>query len=147
MLDRITNSLPKWFTRDSITWVFLSWYDASHLLLASQWAVVSDQPLWVTLTTLWEDSFKELKGLDTLAVDVVADTIEINDLSTLGNYDPEEFGFVMIDTDDDRSGVILPHTAWVTDAKHALWAMKEKYWLHGKVEVIAFRTHRTILAK
>jgi hypothetical protein len=53
----------------------------------------------------------------------------------------------MLDTDDQLSGVILPNTLWITDAKHALRAMKQKYALHGKVEVIAFRTQRIILAK
>lgn len=148
MIDRILSSLPKGYTRDSKTWVFLSWYTNERKLLLSQGMVTSQDPLESVLNSLWEKYFIPLeKKVETVAMDIVTDSIEIHDLTTLNQYDAKEFGFVMIDTDDDLSGVMLPNTLWITDTKHALRAMKQKYALHGKVEVIAFRTHRSILTK
>lgn len=148
MIDRLLSSLPKWYTLDSKVWVFLSWYSDQRKLLQSQGVVTSDTDLWSMMQSLWDSYFQEIeKKVDTVAMDIVTDTVEIHDLTTLGQYDIQEFGFVMLDTDDQLSGVILPNTLWITDAKHALRAMKQKYALHGKVEVIAFRTQRIILAK
>lgn len=148
MLDRLLHHLPEWFTRDSVAWVFLSWYDQKKKLMSSQGVVTADQALDKTIASIWVDSFaEEEKKIRAIAMDVVTDTVEIHDLSTLTQYDPQEFGFVMLDIEDEETGVILPKTDWITDAKHALRAMKQKYGLHGKVEVIAFRTLRVIVAQ
>lgn len=148
MFDRLLKSLPAGFTRDSTVWVFLSSFDTHKKLIESQGVVQADQRVEDTMNSIRQEFFeKNIKDIKVVAVDVVTDSVEIHDLSTLWKYDPQEFWFVMIDTDDDLSGVILPRTDWITDAKHALRAMKQKYWLHGKVEVIAFRTHRSIVAK
>jgi hypothetical protein len=63
------------------------------------------------MQSLWDSYFQEIeKKVDTVAMDIVTDTVEIHDLTTLGQYDIQEFGFVMLDTDDQLSGVILPNT-------------------------------------
>lgn len=148
MINRLLSSIPKWYTLDSIVWVFLSGYSSEKKLIESQGVVTTDSPVWDMIKSLWDSYFNALeKKISVVAVDIVTDSIEIHDLTTLSQYDPKEFWFVMLDTDDQLSGVILPNTQWVTDAKHALWAMKQKYALHGKVEVIAFRTLRSIIAK
>ena len=148
MFDRLLKSLPTGFTRDSTVWVFLSSFDIRKKLIESQGVVHTDQRVEDTMNSIRQEFFeKDLKNIKAVAVDIITDTVEIHDLSTLWTYDPQEFGFIMIDTDDDLSGVILPRTQWITDAKHALRAMKKKYGLHGKVEVIAFRTQRSIVAK
>ena len=60
---------------------------------------------------------------------------------------PEEYWFIAIDTQDDISGVLLPNTSGVADAKSALFDLKNKYGIHGQVELYAFRTTRIIIAR
>jgi hypothetical protein len=42
---------------------------------------------------------------------------------------------------------LLPNTFGVQDGKSALYYVKKKYWLDGRVEAFVFRTERIIVSK
>ena len=148
MLKKIKEALFKIYNSEEKKGVFLSWFDKEHHLLTAEGIVETQKPLHETVDIVYKKAIvPHIKEVMYVACDIVSDIIEIHDIQKVLNLSPKEFGFVVVDQDDDVSGVILPNTAWVADAKSALSYIKKKYGIHGKVEIYAFRTERIIVGK
>ncbi len=148
MIEAIKKAVFKKFNPEEKKWAFLSWFSESKELLVSQWVVDTDRPLREILELLYEEHIEPgLKSLQFISIDIVAEMIEIQDPNELREMSPEEFGLVIIDQEDEKTWVILPNTSWVVDMKWALYQIKQKYWIHGKADIIVFRTERIILSK
>lgn len=146
MLELIKKTVYNAFDPSEKKWVFLSWFSKDKKLLLSQWVVDTDQPLEKTLESLYKKFIKpKEKLLHYLAVDVVTEIVELEDPNDVWDMDPTEYGMIVVDTDDDTTGILLPNTDWVADMKWAIYAIKEKYGIHGKVTIAAFRTRRVLL--
>lgn len=78
----------------------------------------TDKPLHELLDNLYggisEDTLKKTRYM---VIDVVTDVTEVHDLNEAMNVPTDEFGFAVIATDTEQSGVILPKTSGVSDAK------------------------------
>ena len=148
MLEKIKKVLLKTYNSEEKKGVFLSWFDKEHHLLSSEWVVDTEQALYKTLDAVYKTSIApHIKEVMYVACDIDSDIIEIHDIKKVLDLSPKEFWFVVVDQDDDVSGVILPNTEWVSDAKSALSYIKKKYGIHGKVEIYAFRTERIVVSK
>ncbi len=148
MLEKIKKALYATYSPDELKWVFFSGFSENHQLIFSQWVVTTDKPLHELVESLYASfSDDQLKKTRYMVVDVVSDITEVHDLNEAMNVPTDEFGFAVVASDTNQSGVILPKTAGVSDAKSALYDLKQKYDVHGKAEVYLFRTQRMIVAK
>jgi len=148
MLEKIKKALFKEFNPEEKKGAFLSCYNESKQLLISQWVVSTNEPLRNTLESVYQTYVADyLKEIQYMAVDVVVDIIEVVNPNDLPTFSPKEFGFAILDLEDEKSGVILPNTSWAEDVKSILFDLKQKYGIHGRAEIYAFRTQRVLFAK
>lgn len=148
MIKQVKEQVFKTFNPEEIKGAFLSWFDANHALVTSHGILHSNTPLREVLDTVYSSHLADkLKQISYIVVDVVSDLVQVKNPEDVFSMSPQEFGFAIIDTEDDLSGVLLPNTSGVADSKSALYSLKQKYWIHGQVEIFAFRTERIIVAK
>jgi len=148
MIEAIKKAVFKKFNPEEKKWAFLSWFDEAKNLQVSQWVVDTDRPLREILELLYAEHIEPwLKWLQFISVDVVAEIIEVQNPNELWEMSPEEFGLIIMDKEDEVTGVILPNTSWIVDMKWALYQIKQKYWIHWKADIAVFRTERIILSK
>lgn len=148
MLDKIKTAVFAEYRDEEVKGVFMSWFSEKQILVVSNGTLVTDKPLHETLDIVYTATIEEeSKKIRYVACDVVTDVLEITNLQDVLAMSPVEYGFVIVDKEDDISGVILPNTAGVADAKSALAYLKKKYGIHGDVEIYAFRTNRIVITK
>lgn len=148
MLDKIKTLLFKTYNSEEQKGLFVSIFDADKKEILSQWVLTTDKPLRELLDNLYITYIEpRLSELMYVSLDIVSEVIAVNDPTELFSKNPQEFGFCLVDTEDKKSGVLLPNTFGVSDAKSALYYVKKKYGLDGKVEAFVFRTERIIVSK
>lgn len=148
MLERIKQSIFRQFNPEEKKGVFFSWYDAAQTLIFSEGVVQTDKPLRQIIETVYTEFVQaRLNEVRYLVADVVSEIIELGNQEEIFKLSPQEFGFVVVDIDDGKTGVMLPNVSGATDVKTVLFAIRQKYGTHGKVELYAFRTERFIVAK
>jgi hypothetical protein len=69
---------------------------------------------------------------------------EETNISKIPMITPKLYGFALVD-DAWTSWMILPWTKGVADAKHALFLIKQKYNIKGKVKIYIFTTDRLLV--
>lgn len=148
MREKIKEGLFQIYNPEEKKGLFLSWFSKEKKLLVSDGVVTSDKPLHELIDALYA-GYIESKIEDILYVccDVVTDVIEIIDGAEIVTKSPEEWWFAVVSKETGQSGVILPATSWVTDARSALFYLKKKYAVEGKAEVAVFRTNRIVIWK
>lgn len=148
MLDKIKQILFKTYNSEEQKGIFVTLFNADRQELLSQGVLTTDKPLRELLESLYS-SFVEAKlsELMYVSIDIVSEVISVNDPAELFSKNPQEYGFCLVDMDDGKSWVLLPNTFGVQDGKSALYYVKKKYGLDGKVEAFVFRTERIILSK
>lgn len=148
MIKQVKEVVFKQFNPEEVKGVFLSGFDTNHALVVSQGVLHTDKPLREVLDNVYNAHIADrLKEISYIVVDIVSEIIAVKNPEDIFAMSPEEFGFAVIDTEDDVSGVLLPNTSGVADSKSALYSLKQKYWIHGQVEMYVFRTERVVVAK
>jgi len=149
MIDNIKKAIYKDYNPEEKKWLFLSWFSKDRKLVVSQWLVFTDNVLSKNIDGLYEAYIlPETKHIMYVVCDIVADIVDYSETPwEFLKLSPKEYWFIAIDKEDDLSGVILPNTLGVVDAKSALYDLKKKYGIHGQVELYAFRTKRLVIAK
>lgn len=144
MLEQLKQTLEKKYKLRDTKGLFISCFDAQWKLLCSQWAVESDKPLEETLQSLYTSYIEPLKNVKVVTLDVVTNLFEETNIGKIPTTSPKMYGFALVD-DHGTAWMILPGTKWVADAKHALYLMKQKYTIQGKVKIYVFTTDRLIV--
>jgi len=139
MLDKVKKVLFTSYWSEEEKGVFLSGFDQYHDLIVSQGVLTSDMSLHELLDTLYAEIENEMKNIIYISIDIVSEIIQLENAWDILDKDPKEFWFAVL-WEGEKSGVILPWTAGVADAKHALHNVKKKYGIEGNVEVFIFRT-------
>lgn len=148
MLKKIKSVLLSTYEDSEKKWMFISWYDDKKTLKVSQWVVETTKPIAELCDILYEWYIAPVqKEIRYVAIDVVSELIQLNDPSMVADYPPKEFGYFIIDQDDDTSWVLLPNTKWVADVKQVIYDMKQKYWIHWAIDIFVFRTESFVIAK
>ena len=148
MIEKIKKAVFANFNPDEKKGVFLSGFSKDQELITSHGVLHTDTPLHEAIETVYSGYLeKKSKKIRYVVCDVVEEVIDMTHAENLLDLSAEEFGFAAVDTEDELSGVILPNTSGVSDAKSALYDLKQKYGIHGKVEIYAFRTKRIVIAK
>ena len=148
MKEKIKKAVFKKYNPEEKKGVFLSWFDKEHTLLISQWIITSEKSLQENIESLYDKFLlPKKKELYYFSCDIVSDIIEIKDIQKAFDLSPQEFWFAVMDQEDQNAWIILPNMSWVSDAKSALYYIKQKYHIHGKVEIFAFRTERITISR
>lgn len=85
-----------------------------------------------------------IKNTGLFTVDIVTSLFEETNISKIPSVSVKQYGFYVIDA-NNKSGVILPNTKGIADAKNALYVLKQKYGISGNVKVFLFTTDRLIV--
>ena len=144
MLEQIKQMIEKKYKLRDTKWLLVSWFDATGKLLFSEWIVETDLPLEDTISTLYKKHIEPIKWVKVLTLDVVTTVFEETNIGKIPTTSPKLYGFAVID-DHGTTGIILPGTKWVADAKHALYLIKQKYAIQGKVKIFLFTTDRLLV--
>lgn len=101
-------------------------------------------PLEKTLPQLHADIVIQHPDTKVLTIDIVTTFFEETNIDKIPTTSPKLYGFAVVD-EHGKTGVILPATAGVADAKHALYLIKQQYLLQGKVKIYIFTTDRLLI--
>ena len=144
MLEQLKQTLEKKYKLRDTKWLFVSWFDAEGKVLFSQGMVESDLPLEQTLQQLYDTYVATATGIKVVTLDIVTTLFEETNIGKVPTTSPKMYGFAVVD-DHGTTGVIMPGTKWVADAKHALYLIKQKYAIQGKVKIYLFTTDRLLV--
>lgn len=147
MLDTITHAIEQKYKLHDVKGVFLSAFDAKGNLLVSQGMLETDQPLEAIIPALYEKHIAPgIATTQVVTIDVVTSLYEETDVTKITAIAPNLYGFALVD-EHGVMGTILPNTVGVADAKHALFLIKQKHTLGGKVKIFVFTTERLLAMK
>ncbi len=144
MLEQIKQTIEKKYKLRDTKWLVVSWFDDAWKLLFSDGIVETDKKLEETIQELYTTYVEKTKGIKLLTLDVVTTLYEETNIGKIPMITPKMYGFALVD-DKGNSGMILPWTKWVADAKHALFLIKQKYNIKGKVKIYIFTTDRLLV--
>ena len=148
MIDLIKQDLFVLYNPEEKKGCFLSGFDENKKLIVSWGIVDTDRPLSESVVTIYDQKIQPvLDQIRYVCVDIVVEIIAFPSAEDIFQLDPKEYGFIIEDLEDDKTGVILPNLVGVTDTKQVLYDLKKKYGIHGKVAISGFKTERMIVAK
>jgi hypothetical protein len=78
------------------------------------------------LEILYTTHIEPLKNIKIVTMDVVTTLFEETNIGKVSAISPKMYGFAVVD-DHGTTGIIMPGTKGVADAKHALYLIKQKY--------------------
>jgi AMMECR1 domain-containing protein len=99
-----------------------------------------DKPLEQLIDTLFHWLVEKYTNIWHIVVDIITDIQEIIDLNEISNVSLQEYWLILIT--QDKSGVLLPDTKWISNISQALKTIKEKNWLDWNAQITKFKTDR-----
>lgn len=145
MLDQIQKVITTRYKLDDTKGVFLSVFDKKWNLLSSQGVLHTDKDLKSVTEKLYKGFAEDtIKNTGLMTIDIVTSLFEETNISKIPEASVRQYGFYVIDS-NNKSGVILPNTKGVADAKNALYVIKQKYGITWKVKIFLFTTDRLIV--
>lgn len=144
MLEKIKKAVAARYKLDDTKGVFLSVFDTKGTLLTSQGVLHTDKNLESVIEKLYKSFVEDLKKIGLITVDIVTSLFEETNITKIPLTSVKQYGFYVIDG-NNKSGVTLPSTKGIADAKNSLFLLKQKYGISGKVKVFLFTTDRLIV--
>lgn len=144
MLEQLKNLLSQRFSLTQPVWVFLTIFDKTWTVLWSEWAVLTDKTLWVSIEMLYRHIAKADPVWGVIVADVVINYQLITDLQQLSQLDIKNYWVAMV-SKEWLVWAILPDTQWVDTCAYAYALMREKYKFSSDVQVYVFNTQRMAL--
>lgn len=148
MREKIKDALFQLYNPEEKKGLFLTGFDKDKRVVVSEGVASTEKPLHELIDLVYAGYLEpKIEDIRYVCCDVVTDLIEIVDTAELATKSPEERWFVVLSRETWQSGLIMPGTTGVTDARSALFYLKKKYAVEGKADVAVFRTNRIIVAK
>lgn len=144
MLEKIKKAIAARYKLDDTKGVFLSVFDTKGVLLTSQGVLHTDKSLESVIEKLYKSFVEDLKKVGLITIDIVTSLFEETNISKIPTTSVKQYGFYVIDG-NNKSGVTLPNTKGIADAKNSLYVLKQKYGISGKVKVFLFTTDRLMV--
>ncbi len=147
MLEKIKTVIQKKFEITEKKWLFFSVFDKKSNMVFSKWILETDDNIQIQLDNFIKllPNIILLKDIDIIICDVVLKIIEINNFNELLNVDSSKYWFILLSENNKDLWIILPNIEWVPNAKWALYSIKQKYKLDGKVKSYIFNTERFVI--
>ena len=140
MLDKIKQAVFQKYKKTDNKWIFLSAISDKNELLVSSGTITSDKELENLIDTLYHGLIESYKNITHIIIDVVTDTKAVVNITDIKNIPLQQYGIVLMT--ENKSGILLPDTAGITDIGAALKIIKEKNWLEWNTNIIKFQTER-----
>ena len=144
MLEKMQQALEKKYKLRETKWLFVSGFDKDGKLQYSQGIVETDKPLEELIKTMFTKFVEPVKDTKVMTLDVVTTLFEETNITKIPTTSPKLYWFAIVD-ESGKTWVILPWTKGVADAKHALFLIKQKYNVQGKVKIFVFTTDRILV--
>jgi len=146
MLEHIKQAVYIVIKPEAIVGLFFSAFDHQGILIISHGVVSTDKPAEQLINLVYNGIFApHASKTAMIACDIVTSIKQEDNTDALLAYNPEQYGLIMATLDNSKSGVILPHTAGVSDMKSAILYIKSKYTISGNVTMSVFTTQRIII--
>ncbi len=146
MLEKLQTKLFEKYKKDEKRGLFISAFDAEKKLLVSNWVVNTDKPLEELSKKLYEGLVANQKTAKIIVLDVVKTINQETDVAKLSTYSLKEYWLCLIDTNDNKSWILLPDTEGIENFAQALKIIKEKNGLGGEVNIYVFTTERIAIS-
>lgn len=146
MIEKIKSELFKKYKNDDIKWIFFSLFDGKNNLLFSNGVLKTDKTMDNLVDTLYYGLMDKISWVKTVVVDIVLSYDQETDLQKILWYDVKQYGFCLISANDQKFWAVLPDTKWISDAKQALWYIKQKNWISWNLEIYSFKTDRIVIS-
>lgn len=140
MLEKIKEIVFTKYPKTDIRWIFISVFDEKNNLLMSNGVAYSDRPLEQLIETMFHWLIEKHTNISQILIDIVTDIQEVVDLNEIPNISLQEYWLIL--TTQNKSGILLPDTKWVSNISQALKAIKEKNWLDWNAQITKFKTDR-----
>jgi len=140
MLEKIKEIVFSKYSKTDIKGLFISVFDEKKILLMSNGLAYPDKPLEQLIDTLFHWLVEKYTNIWHIVVDIITDIQEIIDLNEISNVSLQEYWLILIT--QDKSGVLLPDTKWISNISQALKTIKEKNWLDWNAQITKFKTDR-----
>jgi len=140
MLEKIKEIVFSKYSKTDIKGLFISVFDEKKILLMSNGLAYPDKPLEQLIDTLFHWLVEKYTNIWHIVVDIITDIQEIIDLNEISNISLQEYWLILIT--QDKSGVLLPDTKWISNISQALKTIKEKNWLDWNAQITKFKTDR-----
>jgi len=146
MLEAIKKAILEKYWPDEKKWFFLSGYNPTWTLLFSKWILHTDTWIKKLIETLFYKYVEQDKRVKSnvwfFVCDIISQIIEVTNPNDIFKASMSEYWIALVSTDSNKSWIVLPNTEWVADAKQAVFLIKQKEKLDGRVNIYAFRTDR-----
>lgn len=140
MLEKIKEIVFSKYSKTDIKGLFISVFDEKNTLLMSNGVAYPDKPLEQLIDTLFHWLVEKYTNIWHIVVDIITDIQEIIDLNEIPNISLQEYWLIL--STQDKSGVLLPDTKWISTISQALKTIKEKNWLDWNAQITKFKTDR-----
>jgi hypothetical protein len=146
MLDEIKAKLSETYAKTDSRGLFFSLFDAAGTLLVSNGVLQTEKNVFDLTDILYHGVLEKFeKVTKKIVLDVVMEINAQPDIQKLLSLSTKERGIFAINKETNTSGIVLPNTQGVTDAKVALSLLKQKYNLSGNVQISTFKTRRLVI--
>jgi len=142
MLEKIKTKLFEKYKKEDSKWLFFSLFDKDGNLLTSTGVLQTDKNMGdlVEIISAW--ILDKEKWAVSAAIDVVSEVTQESDMQKLLWLSTKDYGVFLINTQTQKSWIILPNMKGVNDVKTALGLIKQKYQVSGNVMIYVFKTDR-----
>ncbi len=146
MLEKIKSVVSEQYNLNDSRGIFFSLFDENKTLILSKWLFFTDKSLEEVITKICTGLLEKQTNTAWIGIDVIIDPqIETNP-QILSNLDMQKYGIAVHALQNEKIGVLLPATAWITTIAEALQAIKTKNQIAWDAEIYTFTTERRLLS-
>ncbi|UFX82665.1 hypothetical protein [Candidatus Absconditicoccus praedator] len=136
------------YSKEGNVGIFFSGFDKNGTQIFSNGVFQTQETLESVLENIYDGIIAEHEqNINMIAVDVISEKEELTNPNDILSTDIKNYGFLLVSLNDESSGIILPNTSGVADAKNSLSLIKQKYELSGNVSIYRFKTDRFVIRK
>ena len=148
VIEKIKTQIAQMLPLSSKTGLFVSAFDSSGNLLASNGVIKTDRSVEQLVDSFYQGILKKYENqIKSLIFDFVDQLQLQNDPNTLVKLSMKERGLFLVQSEGQNSGVLLPNTKGVDTIQQGLSFIKQKYNLQSQVSVFIFKTKRVQIIK
>ena len=148
VIEKIKTQIAQMLPLSSKTGLFVSAFDSSGNLLASNGVIKTDRSVEQLVDSFYQGILKKYENqIKSLIFDFVDQLQLQNDPNTLVKLSMKVRGLFLVQSEGQNSGVLLPNTKGVDTIQQGLSFIKQKYNLQSQVSVFIFKTKRVQIIK
>lgn len=147
MIEKIKKKVSESYDINDKRGLFLTWMDNNDNVIFSNWVIYTDKTLSNVIDDLYYGIVEKQKSkASVVIIDVISEINEVNDSKQILEIPVKQKWVYLIEQNWEKSWVMLPNIEGVSDAKSALYNIKQKYQISWNVKVYTFDTKRQVIS-